>query len=180
MSLYQFIAGVADDGFRTGWSGPTDPRFPDTCAKRHVMAARLGFSTGKGKKPPSTRSGTGDRGGGVSRAPETPSEPPSSQHQRKKCQGRGFWKRGVPSFLPPSFSSSYCTGKKLQKCCVAAPVKFATGGIIRSIVNESCHRRCFAWLALIALHSRECPVSSPQPLFFLPACESQSSRSSLH
>lgn len=101
MSLYQFIAGVADDGFRTGWSGPTDPRFPDTCAKRHVMAARLGFSTGKGKKTAVNSFRNGGPGGSQSCPRDAKRTPLLPAPKKKKMPGERVLETG--GSFPSSF-----------------------------------------------------------------------------
>lgn len=148
-------------GFRTGWSGPTDPRFPDTSAKRHVMTARLGFSTGNGergvvkkKKTAVESSGTGEGGDQFSRVLPQDCQAPSEEKNLPGCVLETGW----------SSSSYCCTGRNCNGC---SSVKIRTGGIIRSIMNESCHRRCFAWLASSARLSRGCPVF---PALSLLAC----------
>lgn len=118
------------------------------------MAARLGFSTGKGKiRRQRVRNGT--EALGVSRAPRPPS--PSS----KKMQGEGFGNR----WAPPSRRTVLAEAAGCRRT-----VKFAPCGIIRSIMNESCHRRYFllGWPLLTLL-----PGNAPcdPSLSFLLACE---------
>lgn len=66
---------------------------------------------------------------------------PQDAKRKEICQGM-FWKRGG-CLAPPH--TVCCNWQKLQCCMQQCEIR--TGGIIRSIMNESCHRRCFAWLA---------------------------------
>ena len=92
MSLYQCIAGVADDGFGQGGAAPPTHASLTPSAKRHVMAARLGFSTGKGKyRRQRVRKGNG--GGGQESVVPQAAKPPQQKMARE-----GFWKQVGSSF----------------------------------------------------------------------------------
>lgn len=105
--IISVIAGVADDRFRTGWSGPTDPRFPDTPLPRDMSWQPVSASPrGKRKIPPSNRPGTETGGEGLLgvRVVWPPRTPSPVSRNKKKMPGEGFgnW---VPS--PSSFFVLY-------------------------------------------------------------------------
>lgn len=69
--------------------------------------------------------------------------PQAAKPPRQKQNAReGFWKQVGSSF------SSYCTGRS---CRVSQDREIRTGGIVRSIMNESCHRRYFRLAGLVTL-----------------------------
>lgn len=159
MSLYQFIAGVADDGFGQGGAAP--PTHASlTLVPRHMSWQPVSASPRGKEKTAVNSSGTGTGGERVSRRPQDAKRTPPAKG--KKMPGEGFGNGGP--FLLLFLLVLYW--QKLQKCCVVAPRNSQPVVSSRSIVNESCHRRCFAWLAFNALLSRECPVVLPPASFF--------------
>lgn len=93
-----------------------------------------------------------------------PSLPPcGSQVPKEKSQGARFGNGGVH---PHTVLAEGCC-----RVVFAARVKFAPVVSSAPIMNESCHRRCFAWLASSALiDSRGKPGKCP-PSVSSPACK---------
>lgn len=157
---------------------PPDPRLPDTSAKRTCHGSPSRLLHGERVRPPSEirqeRNGgmDGGRGGGVSCArPRTPGAP----SQKRKKHNRGlFGKRGVvvPPPPPPPHAAAVrgCWREAAGVVCSSRGISHRWY-IVRSIMNESCHRRCFAWLALCCPAFRECPVFPPSlSLLFFRVC----------
>lgn len=94
MSLYRFIAGVADEWFRTGWSGPHPTHGSLTpSAKRTCHGSPPRLLHGERVRPPSEIRQERNRGEGVSCArPRTPRRP---QPKKKKYNRGLFGKWGV-------------------------------------------------------------------------------------
>lgn len=142
MSLYQqlLLPVWPTNGFRTGWSGPhTDPRFPDTSAKRtcHGSPSPRGMGMGGPRKKKNRRQIV--RNGGRDQFSRVL---PQDAKRKKKLPGCVL-ETGVGVFL--LLILFVVTGRNCNGCMQQCEIR--TGGIIRSIMNESCHRRCFAWLA---------------------------------
>lgn len=133
------------------------------------MAARLGFSTGKRKNRRQLVQER-ERGGFEESVvgPRTPS-PVSEKNEREKKKGQG---RVLETGSPSSFFLSFVLyWQKLRVC--RSTVRFRTGGIIRSIMNESCHRRfvLLGWPRHPALQGMP-RVSAPSLCFCVHASQS--------
>ena len=171
--IISVVAGVADDGFGQGGAAPPTHAsltpLPRDMSWQPVSASPREIGRTRRQIRPGTE---WKNGGGVNRAPRTPSRP--FKRDKKSPAGLGEGGGGVLETRDP-FLSLRTVLTDAAECC--STVKIRTSGIIRSIVNESCHRRLF-WLGRPRRPCLRGNTQCPRPLSNLHA--SQSFESSLH